>query len=469
MTTTPTMSSVNGIDFTLPVSPPLVVPPLSLLDLARELLDVQGLVEEARLVAEAAVSAQALTQAAADRLAGAPEEERVAAQRELEDATDAQTQAEAWASAAFKRVEDLAHWEHGFQYLPELTQALALSTFAPDTAVANTSGADPTTLNLKPNASTEAVTAPSFLWYDPFQVIALDDRSMFGFRHVDYEDRRDRARRALVAHESYDVEQEFWTGATIPTNFHLTASPNTPTSSPHRTTTAWPNPDPAPGTTLGVAVGLGLALEALDQAIADSEAGTGMIHATPFMVQAFMRIFSYIRDPDGKVYTVNHNLFVPGYGYKGTGPDQADRTTAGDGHLSVGVNTLSSASAAFTTSDIGRLVTGTGLAAGTHILSVTDSTHVILDKVALANETTSAITIHGLGGDATGSPQQWCYATEMQYWCRGDLHAYPRDFNEMSPAVPVDNNAPVRVERSWAILGNQILRAAVLVDSTVLT
>jgi hypothetical protein len=460
MATPPTMSSVQGIDFTLPQSPPIVLPPLSLLDLSVPLIDDENTTAQQRDAVEKVASAQADVSAAADRLASASHEERMAAERDVEDARDRLTEAEALAGDLSKRLADSERWLHGFQYLPELSLTLGVEVVAPDAAGYNTPPAPAAT---KPTGTNQS----PFLWYDPFTVVARDERSLFGFPLTDYDSRARRALRALRGYESTEVEEEFWNGLAIPTNFHLSASPSTPTSSPHRTTSTWPNPDAAPGTVLGTAVGLGQALAALDQAIADNGGGTGMVHATPYLVQRFMSIYPYIRDSDGKVYTVNHNLLVPGYGYPGTGPDVASRQVT-DGVLAMNT-TLTSATAAFTTLDIGSTVTDDDgeIPAGTYIIAVASPTSVTLSQPTTASESGATITIGASQARIDGNRYQWAYATEMVYKCRGDYRTIPWDLRQMSPQVNVDNNAPVRVEREWAPITNQFVRSAVLVDTTL--
>lgn len=480
-------TSVSGIDFTLPSAPPLTAPPLSLPELAILLLDTQGQVEQLRVANEKAASAaQQLSDITYDAGAEHPDFDAASTPtpgevndegRDLPGQADSvadarralvQLQSEYDSAVAFRddlaaRVAELSRWEHGLVYLPELSNAASTSLFAPDSGTPVTDGA------LKPDANNQAPGSNPFFWYDPFVAVALDDRSLFGYPNTDFESRALRARRALVGHEAWQVESEFWSGATIPTNYHLSASPNTPTTSPHRTIDAWPNPTPAPGTVLGTAYGLAQSMAALDQAIAESDAGTGMIHATPYVMQEWMKLYPFIRDPDGKVYTVNHNLLVPGFGYGGTGPDQATRSET-DGSGTGAATGFTSASAAFTAYDVGRPITETSaygvIPAGTYILSVTNGTTVVLSQPCGATHTGVHFTVAGQGGRAGGSPQQWAYATEQVYTLRGDIVTYPYDLREGAPLVTLDNSVAVRAERSWGCLTNRLLRAAILIDTT---
>ena len=462
-------TNVKGVDALLPAGPPLVDPPLSLIGLSRELINVEGLVATQQEAADRARSAQEQLEAL-DDLGDRPgeadtlEDAGIALEQQRREWEDRLAAAEAMESEASKRLADIQRWEHGFVYLPELPLA-ATEVWAPDTVLTTEAYLAAQKTNTKAEGNNQQATA----WYDPFEAVGLDDRSAFGWPGTDYGDRAQRAQRGLRAHEPWQVEYEFWTGAKIPTNFHLSASPSTPTSSKHRDIDAWTNPTAAPGTVLGTAVGLRTALAALDQAIASSDAGTGMIHCTPYLMQCFMAVFPFIRDPDGKVYTVNHNLLVPGYGYPGTGPDQATRAET-DGATTDTSTTFTSASAAFTTSDLGRTITETDagghIPAGTRIVAVTNATTVTLSAPAVGSATNVHFTVSGTGGDATMLPKQWAYATEMVFHLKGDVLTYPYDLREMSPALTVDDDVPVRAERSWALITNRLLRAAVLVDTT---
>jgi len=61
--------------------------------------------------------------------------------------------------------------------------------------------------------------------------------------------------------------------------------------------------------------------------------------------------------------------------------------TVSDGVTTSGANTLSSATAAFTSADVGRVVSGTGIPVGTTIASVTSGTAVVLSANATATGT----------------------------------------------------------------------------------
>ncbi len=452
MTLVQQWEDVNGVDFTLPNAPPLIEPPLSLLDEARVLINTENLVARKQALVEKAASA-------AQRL---PDDIEDLVDNEADSVQDSdlalyQQMAE-WTmeiASLDTQLKEIQEWEHGFQWLPELPKS-AVTGFTIDSGTPATDGA------LKADGNNQTPWG----WYDPFILVGLDDRSTFGTPAL--LDRVARATRALLAHEPYGAENEFWTGTLVPTNFHLTASPDSPQSSPHRTLVApFPLPTPTPGTTLGVAESLSDSLASLDQAIGGANAGTGMIHASPYVVQKWMQVYPFIRDSSGFIRTVNSNFIIPGYGYPGTGPDADDRSSSADGHTTNGSPDITSATAAFTDSDIGRPITDSlgKIPAGTVILAVTSATAATLSQNATAGETLDAFTIAGTGGDSTGSVKQWAYATDMVFHCKGDIHTYPVDFREMSPALTVDDNAPARAERTHALITNYLLRAAVLVDT----
>jgi hypothetical protein len=69
------------------------------------------------------------------------------------------------------------------------------------------------------------------------------------------------------------------------------------------------------------------------------------------------------------------------------------RATSADGVTTSASPNISSASGAFAANDKGRGISGVGIPAGTRVLSVTDSTHVVLDKNASASGTGITFTL----------------------------------------------------------------------------
>jgi len=447
---------VYGIDATLDTAPGLTEPPLSLLDLALTLYDTNALIDQQEQNLERLASAQAAVDKATADLEGlADTADHVAvleAQQRVERAHSEIADIELWGSAAMKQLAAQQDWEGGFEYLPELGNAEAVQTINP-AVNAPASGA---------TGKSTTTTNSNRYWYDPFQVIAHDKRSLFGWPNEDGDSRIARAQRALIGHEAWQAEREFWSGSLIPTNYHLTASPSTPTTIAQRSIPAWPNPDAAKTTVLGTAVGLAQSLAALDQSIASADAGTGMIHATPYVVQRWMQQYPYIRDSAGRVYTVNMNLIVPGFGYPGTGPDQ-NRSVA-DGVLN-STTTVTSATAAFTALDVGQGIAGAGIPAGAYIVTVTNGTTVVISAAATATGSGVTLTI-GPGGDLTNSTTQWAYATDRVYHGRGEVVTVPWSLRQLGSAVYVDDQADFRAEVTEALLTNRLLRAAVLINTT---
>ncbi len=304
---------------------------------------------------------------------------------------------------------------------------------------------------------------PTFVGYDPFVVVYRDERSLFGWGAAEY---AARARRGLIAHESYGVEREWWGGYTISSNPHLTASPSTPAAGSAGRTITFTNPTAAPGTTLDTAVGLAQGLASLDQAIADADCGVGMIHCSPFLLSMWTTRFQNLRE-EGDVYSVNYNLIVPGYGYESTGPDITSRTVA-DGVTNT-TTTVTSATAAFTEDDVDQPISGGTIPAGATIVSITSGTSVVISAAASGSAGGVTITIGG-ASRASGNRYQWAYATDAVTLVRGPLMEYPHvddgDLTEMSPLTATHNAAAFRAERAWAVLTNGACRSAVLIDTT---
>lgn len=150
----------------------------------------------------------------------------------------------------------------------------------------------------KPGAANRAPNGA----FSPFGVVAYDRCSTFGWQANEY---RARARRALAAVASTLVEAEYWEGTLVPTNEHL--------ADPH-------------ADLLGAALGRQLALATLVQGLADTNAGVGVIHARPFLVQQWLQDGA-LEVRSGKLYTKGGHLVVQGAGYTGTGP--ADEPAAG--------------------------------------------------------------------------------------------------------------------------------------------
>jgi hypothetical protein len=133
--------------------------------------------------------------------------------------------------------------------------------------------------------------------YEPFTAIAADRCSAFGWAQADYEGR---ARRLLAARESKAAEVALWSAPGLPAaNPRLVAG--------------------VAVTTLGTSLARRLALATLVQGLADRNAGRGMIHARPRLVEAW-GADGMLRIEGGKLVTTTGHLVIAGTGYPGTGP-----------------------------------------------------------------------------------------------------------------------------------------------------
>lgn len=175
------------------------------------------------------------------------------------------------------------------------------TTVVLSTPAAGTSSAASVTFASRDTAPT--TSAP--ITFLPFGVEAFDTCSTYGYQRADYEGR---ARRALAARETKAVEKELATGALMG-NRHLQDSVNTTVLNG------------------GVAFDFRTALSALVQAIADNNLGVGMIHARPSLVTLWSSD-NLLRWQNGKLYTLNGNLVVPGAGYPGASPSGSAPTSA---------------------------------------------------------------------------------------------------------------------------------------------
>lgn len=182
---------------------------------------------------------------------------------------------------------DADHWVEGVTFSPEVCSGVGVYALC-------VAGAAPA------GGTHDAIRS-----FEPWVVQQRDECSTFGFPTADYQGR---ARRALLAHESRQVELEFWTGALLPGNAHL--------AQPH--STQFPLSEPV-GTT---AQASRKALAILEQAIADSAVGQGMIHATSTLGSLWLGN-NLLRWDGRRWLTAGGNILVIGTGYPGTAPTGA--------------------------------------------------------------------------------------------------------------------------------------------------
>lgn len=174
-------------------------------------------------------------------------------------------------------------WEAGFAYTPESCASAGIS--------------DPCAVEARTIADNEDAVE-----FEPFEVWAGFKCSTFGFQASDY-DRR--AREALEACESAQIEAELWKGTYAqdgdrPNNFlnHLTNSDRVSDG----------NEEPVE------------ALALLEQALAECGCGQqGMIHA-PVSVVTLWSSLNLLRREANRIYTIRDTIVVPGAGYDGSGP-----------------------------------------------------------------------------------------------------------------------------------------------------
>lgn len=149
---------------------------------------------------------------------------------------------------------------------------------------------------------------PAIVEVEPFQVVAGDRCSSFGFLAEDYQGR---AQRLLQRQQSNQIAHELWTG-------ELAA------------TAGWPNPSlvgsgvPAEGPdvlTNGPSSVIA-ALACLEQYLAVCGGGArGMIHATPQLVTQWAALGnSVLRREGGQLLTIHDTIVVSDGGYDGSGP-----------------------------------------------------------------------------------------------------------------------------------------------------
>jgi hypothetical protein len=144
---------------------------------------------------------------------------------------------------------------------------------------------------------------------EPFELIAHDTCSAFGWSAQDYEAR---ARESLLAKEWGDLEREFEQGTLITANARLAQNVATLTTTPAGST----------------AIPAKNALAALDEAIANARIGQGMIHAPAYVVALWVgsqvvKMEDVTDESTGMptrkpaLFSPNHNLIVAGSGYQG--------------------------------------------------------------------------------------------------------------------------------------------------------
>ena len=145
------------------------------------------------------------------------------------------------------------------------------------------------------------------LTYVPFGIWAADKCSTFGSSDRDFVDR---AKRKLLAVESYLIEQELWDGPSGLDNPHFVDDPNF-------TPTLINSGDP---------VAVKKAIAYLEQATADVTKGgvRAVFHMRPYLFTLLFAQDGLIRQEGNQFITPMNNIVIPGRGYSGKGPEGDD-------------------------------------------------------------------------------------------------------------------------------------------------
>lgn len=147
--------------------------------------------------------------------------------------------------------------------------------------------------------------------YNPFLTFGVDRCSTMD----NGRDREGRARRNLIATESWQIEREFFDGVATKAHNEANGSPGDIALNPYLTdgetaSAAWMGSLPTT-----------LALARLERALIDCLHGQrGMIHATPDVVTMWQS-GGALRVEGNTLLTVLDTIVVPGSGYSGNGPD----------------------------------------------------------------------------------------------------------------------------------------------------
>lgn len=156
-----------------------------------------------------------------------------------------------------------------------------------------------------PDWSTGGATNPATVIQDAFVVWAADQCSTLGSVSRDFEGR---ARRALLASESYMIAQEFQLGALALDGRRLS--------------------DNTAETITAAAVAPGVALGMLEWSLGRCQRGKrGMIHCTIQVLDALVQAYA-IENAGGVWLTPMGNIVVADAGYTGATPAGADATTS---------------------------------------------------------------------------------------------------------------------------------------------
>lgn len=204
------------------------------------------------------------------------------------------------------------------------------------------------------------------------------------------------------------------------------------------------------------------ALSILEDFLASSgHGGRGMIHFT----RGIPSFLNYDLRPAGaQLLSAVNTLIVPGVGYTGNGPAAAAyaERSVSDAVLN-STTTVTSATAAFVSGDVGKHVSGAGIPAGTTIASRTNGTTVVLSQAATVSGSGKTITVYG-GGDpvAPADGTVWAYATDQVTYRQGEIQVFPDDVSQALDRST--NSLAITAQRSVAATWDLCSVGAVLIE-----
>jgi hypothetical protein len=259
----------------------------------------------------------------------------------------------------------------------------------------------------------------------------------------------------LIAGEPAAAERELWEGtlASAAIDAGDTAYANNLWLTKHGVAT---DVTPTPGTGVSPQRGLGL----LEQFLSDTGVGGwGTIHCQPIVLAHF----NYDLRPSGRqLFSARNTFIVPGVGYTGRGPSA---TPTGSRTVTDGVTnsttTVTSATAAFGSSDVGAAITGAGIPAGTTIASVTNATTAVMSASATATASAVHISITGGAASVPAAGSTWMYATGRITYRQGEIQVFPDV--ESQALTRTTNTVVITAQRSSAATWDLCAVGAVLV------
>lgn len=176
-----------------------------------------------------------------------------------------------------------------------------------------TCGTDAQTFALTTSYEKLPGEAPEIVEIEPFGVMTPATCSAFGHATTEMQDElRAEARMKMRACESYQIEEEFWTGAKVSANPHLASTDSEDITNTAEYTTGMDADD---------------ALACMEGALGDCQCGRqGMIHMSRRLFTKLATTFAPFRREGARILTMLDTIVVPGAGYPGTSPEGAEST-----------------------------------------------------------------------------------------------------------------------------------------------